>query len=79
MDSILLFQNLLGAIVQYVYPSPALTMLIHKIGNTEYMGANMLPSYALLVELDSQGKVWVWFICKQSHRCLLLNLFESQS
>jgi hypothetical protein len=48
---------MLASIVKYVYPSPALSMLIHKIGNTEYMGANILPAYALLIELDSHGQV----------------------
>ena len=46
--------------MKYVYPSPALSMLAHKIGNTEYMGANVLPAYALLVELDSDGQVSHW-------------------
>ncbi len=48
---------MLASIVKYVYPSPALSMLIHKIGNTEYMGANILPAYALLIELNSHAQV----------------------
>ncbi len=28
------FQNLLGAIYTYIYPSHALSMMVHKIGNT---------------------------------------------
>ena len=54
---VLFFQNILDAIEKYVYPSPALVLLHHKIGNTEYTGANMLPAYALLVELGSNGQV----------------------
>ena len=35
----------------------AFAVVIHRLGNTEHSGANMIPGYGLVVEYDSEGQV----------------------
>lgn len=52
-----LVQTALEAFNNHVYYLEAFAVMTHHLGNTEHAGANMVPKYGLLVELDPQGKV----------------------
>ena len=52
-----LIQVLLHKFNESVFYVEAFSVVIHRLGNTEHSGANMLPGYGLIVEYDSEGQV----------------------
>ena len=50
-------QTLIEAFNKYVIYIDALAIMVHRLGNTEYSGANMLHPYGLVLEYDTHGKI----------------------
>ena len=52
-----LMQLLLEAFNKHITFVEAFAIINHRLGNTEYSGANMLPGYGLVIEYDAEGQV----------------------
>jgi hypothetical protein len=52
-----LIQSMLESFNTHVTYLETFGIMIHRLGNTEHSGANMVPGYGLLIELDPKGQV----------------------
>ena len=52
-----MIQLILNAFNKHVMYLEAFAVVVHRIGNTEHSGANLLPRYGLVIEYDSQGQI----------------------
>jgi len=50
-------QSLLIGFNKHIAYIDTFAVMIHRLGNTEHSGANMLPSYGLVIEYDTDGNV----------------------
>lgn len=50
-----LIQSLLEGFNKHIFYIEAFAVMIHRLGNTEHAGANMVPGYGLVIEYDSDG------------------------
>lgn len=52
-----LMQLLLEKFNRHVTYIEAFAIMIHRLGNTEHSGANMVPAYGLIIEYDQDGQM----------------------